>query len=143
MCQIQDLTKRPSDNSGEGKNTDKERKGKLKTHRRKPTNRHGGGSMFMTPSSHLDHFYTHTHTVRRNVCSCCGPHTAEQICLNARSCVYHSLHPAHRNICEQAALFCVCVCVYCMHMCTCMRTYSPIVPIVCMCVSGITTDQHL
>lgn len=30
------------------------------------------------------------------------------ICLKARSCVYHSLHPALRNICEQTTLFSLC-----------------------------------
>lgn len=49
--------------------------------------------------------HTYTHTARRNVRTRCGPHTAEQICLKGRSCVYRSLHPARRNICEQAALF--------------------------------------
>lgn len=33
-----------------------------KNHRRGQTNRHGGGSMFMTPHSHLDHFHAHVHT---------------------------------------------------------------------------------
>lgn len=44
------------------KNTHRQRNEKQKSHRRKQTNRHGGGSMFMTPHSHLDHFYTHIHT---------------------------------------------------------------------------------
>lgn len=76
--------------------------------------------MFMTPHSHLDHFHAHvhTHTARRNLRMHCGPHTALQICLKARSCVYHSQHPAHRNICEQAVLFLfspVCICIDCTY----------------------------
>ena len=101
------------------KNTHRPRKKrKAKSHRYRRTNRHGGGSMFMTLLSHLDHFYTHTYRTRRNMHTCCGPHTAQQICLKARSCVYHSLHPAHRNICEQAVFFfsvfsvCICICRY-------------------------------
>lgn len=98
----------------------KEKATKSQTH---STNRHWGVSMFMTLNSHLDSPPTHTHTCRAqwNVCTCCGPHTAEQICLKARSCVYHSLHPAHRNICEQAALFCVCFLYAYVHirMCPC------------------------
>lgn len=123
MCRIQDLTGRPSDNTGEGKHT--------QTKEERESNKITDALNQQT----LRSFYVydlklpprlpppHTHTCRAqwNVCTCCGPHTAEQVCLKARSCVYHSLHPAHRNICEQAALFCVCFLYAYVHirMCPC------------------------
>lgn len=57
---------------GEKHTQTKEEKESRKSHRHKPTNRHGGGSMFMTPHSHLHRFHTHTHT---ETCAHAADHT--------------------------------------------------------------------
>lgn len=59
VCQIQDLTERPSDNSREGKDAGKERKESKRATDAKQAHRHGGDSVFMTPHSHLDNVYAH------------------------------------------------------------------------------------
>lgn len=59
VYQIQALQRDTGDNSEEKKDDmGMELEIKRKSHRHKQTNRHGGGSMFMTLHSHLDHFST-------------------------------------------------------------------------------------
>lgn len=131
MCQMQNLTKRPPDNGGEEKHTQtqKEKESKRVTEVEQQTWRRICVYDLKLPPRPLLHTHTHTYRAHGNVCTRRGPHTAEQICLKARSCVYHSLHPAHRNICEQAALFCVRVSIFCMHMCISRTIDAPM----CVC----------
>lgn len=131
MCQIQGLTKSRSDNKRGGKtHTDQGRKRKPKEPQTQADQQTRGRLDVYDPAlppTPLPHTYTH-----RNVRTRCGPHTAEQICLKGRSCVYHSLHPACRNICEQAALF-FCLCFLCAYAyCTYM----------CMSICWITRNRH-
>lgn len=56
------LTKRDRQITARRKNTHRQWKRKKNSHRHEQTNRRGGGSVFMTPHSHLDHFHAHVRT---------------------------------------------------------------------------------
>ena len=106
VCQSQGHAESRSDNSEEEKHTQTEEEKESPKEPQTQADQQTRGRLYVydpaLPPPPLPHTHTRTHT---DVRTRCGPHTAEQICLKGRSCVYHSLHPARRNICEQAALF--------------------------------------
>lgn len=93
----------------------KKEKEMQRNHRHKQTHRHGGGSVFMTPHSHLDDVYTHIHSMQKcahtpRTTHCWGDlFKSQELCLSfATSCSQKYLWTCSVVF----SMFWACICTY-------------------------------